>query len=306
MRGPPPIFIESAAMASVMKRAEQAARTRVPLPVILTGETGCGKTQIARRIHDVAFGGRVSAPFVPTSGPSLSPDLAASQLRGHVKGSFTGACHNTIGLLERANNGTFFLDELAHLAPEVQNLLLTDLDGRFTPVGSDREVEVNFRLIGATNIDLRALVEAGALRQDLYFRLKGIEIQMPSLRERQNDIPVLVRHYLDFIANCEQYAKQLDITDGAMQLLVAHPWPGNLRELWRVCCLASVETQGSMIRSAHVMAVLRDGQPKARQSVPQETLDRVLREVNDNKTAASRRLGISVRTIQRRTNRRAL
>ena len=224
------VVCSSPEMRQVMRMVAKVAPT--DSTVLVTGETGTGKDVIARAIHYNSR--RKDGPFVVADCASLSESLLESELFGHVKGAFTGAVKDRKGLAETARGGTLFLDEIGTLTPQLQSSLLRLIEERqIRPVGSDRTVSVDVRLIAATNEDLPDLVEKGEFRQDLFYRLSVMTIELPPLRERREEIPLLAHHFL------EQYSEEFDkeiagITPQAMAALEANDWPGNVRELEHV------------------------------------------------------------------------
>jgi len=207
--------------------------------VLVTGETGTGKELIANAIH--AYSVRAEHPFVPVHSGSVPPDLLESALFGHVKGAFTGAVASRKGYFETANRGTIFFDEIGTISLETQTKLLRVIQEReFMPLGSTETIRVDVRIVAATNADLKKLVEEGRFREDLYYRLNVINLALPPLRERKEDIPALIDHF--FTKYCRENDKLLDeagrsrltFEPDAMQILMDHAWPGNVRELENV------------------------------------------------------------------------
>jgi transcriptional regulator with GAF, ATPase, and Fis domain len=212
---------------------------------LISGETGTGKDVIARAIHYNSP--RKDEPFVVADCASLSESLLESELFGHVRGSFTGAVRDRKGLAETARGGTLFLDEISTISPQVQGSLLRLIQEReIRPVGSDESVSVDVRLIAATNRDLSELVAAGSFREDLFYRLSVFNIELPPLRERPEEIPLLAHHFLKRLS--EELDKPIDaITPRAMSALEAHDWPGNVRELENVVERAVLLTDSRVI-----------------------------------------------------------
>jgi DNA-binding NtrC family response regulator len=233
----PNIIGKSERMLRVLDLVSQVAGSRST--ILITGETGTGKELIAKAIH--AHSTRAEFMFVPVNSGSLPPDLLESTLFGHVKGAFTSAIQSRKGYFEVANHGTIFFDEIGTISPETQAKLLRVIQEKeFQPLGSNETVRVDVRILAATNDDLRKLVDEGRFRQDLYYRLNVINIALPPLRERKEDIPALVDYF--FTKYCRENEKFLDPNNRsvlrfqpeAMQILMDHNWPGNVRELENV------------------------------------------------------------------------
>ena len=233
----PNIVGKSERMLRVLDLVSQVASSRST--ILITGETGTGKELIAKAIH--ASSPRVDHAFVAVNSGSLPADLLESTLFGHVRGAFTSAIHNRKGAFEVAHNGTIFFDEVGTIGPETQSKLLRVIQEKeFTPLGSNEVLKVDVRILAATNADLRKMVEEKKFREDLYYRLNVININLPSLRERREDIPLLIQHFLEkFSKENEKFLDannrtQLRFEPEAMQLLLDHSWPGNVRELENV------------------------------------------------------------------------
>ncbi|MBI5281332.1 MAG: sigma-54-dependent Fis family transcriptional regulator [Candidatus Solibacter usitatus] len=230
----PNIVGKSERMLRVLDLVSQVAPSKSN--ILITGETGVGKELIAKAIH--ANSPRADQPFVGVNSGSLPPDLLESTLFGHVKGAFTGAVANRKGYFETATRGTVFFDEIGTLTPDMQVKLLRVLQEReFMPVGSTESIRVDVRVLAATNADLARLVEEGRFRQDLYYRLNVINIPLPSLRDRKEDIPLLVEHFFQFYCRDNDKflspagASLLAFEPEAMHILMDYNWPGNVREL---------------------------------------------------------------------------
>ncbi|HBY60079.1 MAG TPA: DNA-binding response regulator [Solibacterales bacterium] len=230
----PNIVGKSDRMQRVLDLVTQVAPSRST--ILITGETGTGKELIAKAIH--ANSPRADSPFVAVNSGSLPPDLLESTLFGHVKGAFTGAMVNKKGYFETANKGTIFFDEIGNIGVETQTKLLRVLQEReFMPLGSNEVIRVDVRVLAATNADLKKLVDEGRFREDLYYRLNVINIQLPPLRDRKEDIPALADHF--FTVYCQENGKFLDAAGRsllkfeteALQVLMDYNWPGNVREL---------------------------------------------------------------------------
>ncbi len=216
----------SAAMRCLYDRIEAAGGTRGT--ILIVGESGTGKELVARAIHNC--GANPAAPFVALNCAALPKDLIESELFGYNKGAFSGANADHLGLFRAANGGTLFLDEVTEMGPETQSKLLRAVQERMIrPVGSTREIPIDVRLIASTNRDPDEAVRAGRLRQDLYYRLQAGVLNVPPLRERADDIPLLVRHFIDYFNH--KLVDGRDIEDDAMAAMVGYAWPGNVREL---------------------------------------------------------------------------
>jgi DNA-binding NtrC family response regulator len=250
------IIGSSPPMQAVYRLVAQCAPTNST--VLLTGESGTGKELIARAIHYNSA--RADKPFIPVDCNSLSENLLESELFGHVKGAFTGAVANKKGMFEVAGNGSLFLDEIGNFALSIQAKMLRVLQEReFRAVGDTRTQTANFRLITATNKDLKAMVAAGTFRDDLYYRINIFPIHVPALRDRKEDIPVLAYHFLK-IFSAELGKKVTDISEGAMSALVSYGWPGNVRELENVMQRAAILTTDNVIRHAHLVNIIDPSQ----------------------------------------------
>jgi DNA-binding NtrC family response regulator len=211
---------QSARLRQVLRLAGKLGRGH--WPVLLLGETGTGKELVARTVHGHGPGG----PFVVIDCSSMVGPLMESELFGHVKGSFTGATVNKIGLIEQANEGTAFFDEIGELPMDLQSKLLRVLQEKeFRPVGSVHVRKSAFRVIAATNRDLAAEVEKGAFRRDLYYRLNGVTLRLSPLRDRKDDLPSLIEHFL------KMYGQGHTISGQLLEVLLSYEWPGNVREL---------------------------------------------------------------------------
>lgn len=213
-------------MQAVYQMIETVAQ--LPSTVLVTGESGTGKELVARAIHDL--GPRAQRPFVSINCGAFTETLLESELFGYMKGSFTGATANRKGLFESANRGTIFLDEIGEMSASMQVKLLRVLqEKKVRPVGAHDEVEVDARVIAATNRDLATMVKEGTFREDVYYRIAVIPMHLPALRERGSDIAELTEHFIQKF--CNQTGRRLSISDKAMRLLEAYSWPGNVREL---------------------------------------------------------------------------
>jgi DNA-binding NtrC family response regulator len=251
-------------MQAVYRLIAQCAPTSST--VLITGESGTGKELIARAIHYNSL--RKDKPFVPVDCNALSENLLESELFGHVKGAFTSAVVNKKGMFEVAGSGTLFLDEIGNISMSIQAKLLRVLQEReFRAVGDTRTLIANFRLVTATNKDLKAMVAAGTFRDDLYYRINIFPIHAPALRERKGDIPALAYHFLK-VFSAELGKKITDISEGALSTLVNYGWPGNVRELENVMHRAAILTSDNVIRQAHLVNIVDSSQPQADLAVP--------------------------------------
>ena len=275
--------------------------------VLVTGETGTGKELVAKALHNL--GPRRTKRFVTVNCSAVVESLFESELFGHVRGAFTGAVDTTVGVFEHADGGTLFLDEAGELPPALQAKLLRAVDnGEVQRVGSLETRHVDVHVIAATNRDLRAEAAAGRFRTDLFYRLSVIEIHVPALRERREDIPYLSAH---FTKECAQRVKRpvTGISPAAERLLQHGAWPGNVRELRNVLERACILSEAGIITEREVSTALSapsaapapDGAPDDRLStLEQHQVERVLEESGGNKSEAARRLGISRRALYRR------
>ena len=243
----PGTFIaESAAMRPVLEVMERVAPSDAN--VLIMGEHGTGKEVVAQWLH--ARSHRAARALVPVNAGGISEGVFESELFGHVKGAFTDAKADRVGCFELADRGTLFLDEIANLAPKLQAKLLRVLQtGEFQRVGSSRTLRVDVRVLSATNADVRSAVAASQFREDLLYRLNTVELRLPPLRDRREDIPLLAAHFLDHYAN--RYRKPLGALDaGATAALLGHPWPGNVRELAHTIERAVLMARGPRLAAA--------------------------------------------------------
>jgi two-component system response regulator HydG len=224
--------------------------------VLVTGETGTGKELAARAVHELSP--RKRAPFIAVNCGALAEGVLESELFGHVRGAFTGAVRDRVGVFEAADGGTIFLDEIGEMSVTLQQRLLRVLQEReVTRVGASRPAKVNVRVVAATNRDLAALVEQGRFREDLYYRLAMFPLALPALRDRRADIPLLVEHALSVLRARRDGAERLACSPLAMRLLRAYDWPGNVRHLFGVLERAAVEADYGRIEAQHLPSELR-------------------------------------------------
>lgn len=275
----------------------------MPSTVLLQGESGTGKEVTARALHQMS--NRAQRPFVPVNCAAISAELIESELFGHVKGAFTGAGEARNGLFYYAHGGTLFLDEIGELPLAMQTKLLRVLEERrIRPVGSEREVPVDVRIIAATNRDLAADVAAGRFRQDLFFRLAVVEITIPSLRSRKEDIGDLARHFMALLST-QFGVEPLPLTAGVLARMEQYDWPGNVRELRnyveRSLILGDFLQHGLPGVLAPVVSEDCDDEtPVTLEAVEKRHILRILSSVGGNKSEAARRLGISRKTLERK------
>jgi DNA-binding NtrC family response regulator len=297
----------SKALEWVFDLIERAAPTSVS--VLVTGETGTGKELVARAIHDLSP--RRDRAFVPVSCAAVPDQLIESSLFGHVRGAFTGAVGSRAGLFEEASGGTVFLDEVECLRFDLQPKLLRVVQERMIQrVGGRHDVPVEFRLVTATNTDLEEGVKAGSFREDLFYRLNTFPINLPPLRDRPDDIPLLAVHFRDSFA-AETYVDPLPIPDCCMDWMLAYRWPGNVRELKHTIERAMLMSAGEPRIKCSTMAHLtgRRASPSWGRQLSQdwtlvrlerEYVEAVLKKTGGNKGEAARILGIDRRTLYRK------
>ena len=320
----PNIVGKSNQMLKLLDEVAQVAPSRAT--ILITGETGTGKELIAKAIH--AHSARSDHAFVPVNSGSLPPDLLESILFGHVKGAFTGAIARQKGLFETANRGTIFFDEIGTIGHDIQAKLLRVMQDReFLPLGSSESIKVDVRIIAATNADLKKQVDEGKFREDLYYRLNVINLDLPPLRDRKDDIPRLVEHF--FTKYCRENEKflnnekfsTLSFEPDAVQILMEHTWPGNVRELENVVERAVVLANASSV-PAHVLPdyLQQIGGLKIRRDASgtlpldaslfemvadfeRKTIIESLEEVNYSQTEAAERLHIPLSTLNQKIKR---
>jgi DNA-binding NtrC family response regulator len=294
----------SEAMIAVYQMIDQVKDSKTT--VLLRGETGTGKELIARAIHFNSV--RAANPFIPLNCAALNENLAGSELFGHVKGSFTGALRDRRGIFEMAEGGTIFLDEIGDIGPGLQQVFLRVLeDGEIQPVGSTERKKVSVRIIAATNRNLKKLVQEEKFRDDLYYRINVVAIDLPPLRERREDIGVLARHFLDKYA-AENGKPLRNFSPEAQVLLEAAPWPGNVRELENVIERAVLLADGNEITPVNLPRDLQHSpleesagseSDKSLEQVGRNHIVDVLRSTEGNKAKASAVLGINRTTLWR-------
>jgi DNA-binding NtrC family response regulator len=297
------IIGRSRAMQDVLARAELVAQSKST--VLITGETGTGKEMVARLIHHRSA--QREMPLIKVNCAAIPETLLESELFGHVRGAFTGATMSKRGKFALADGGSIFLDEIGTLSPAIQSKLLRVLQEReFEPLGAERTHRVDVRVIAATNRDLKQMVSDARFQEDLYYRLNVIPIPIPSLRERREDIPVLVDHFVE--KHCQRTGKRIErIDDEVVQVLQRYDWPGNVRELENTIERAVVLTTGSAITTASVSLIgatstPASGLPSLRlhqnlEWVERETIRRALDQASGVKKDAAELMGISQRAL---------
>ncbi len=299
---------ESAAMREVLEVVQQVAPT--PATVLLQGESGTGKELIAKTIHQLSP--RAGQPMVTVHCAALAPTLLESELFGHEKGAFTGAHERRIGRFEQAQGGTLFLDEIGELDASMQIKLLRFLGERtFERVGSNKTLTADVRLVAATNKNLAEMVKTGTFREDLFFRLRVVEIWLPPLRERAEDIPLLSQSFMAEFAK-ETNKPVTGYSAEVLDILLRYSWPGNVRELRTTMEHAVVMCRGEKITPRDLPGWVRDGQgPVNHQNAlarkdltikeaEKELIIRALRDTGDHRTLAAKKLGMSRRTLHRK------
>jgi len=293
----------SHAMEEVIRRAELVAETK--RTVLITGETGTGKELVARAIHDRSA--QRDMPLIKVNCAAIPETLLESELFGHVRGAFTGATTTKKGKFALADGGTIFLDEIGTMSPTLQSKLLRVLQEReFEPLGAERTEKVDLRVIAATNRDLRQMVAEGKFQEDLFYRLNVIPIEIPPLRDRRDDIPPLVEHFVR--KHSQRIGRRFErIDEGVLSGLQQYDWPGNVRELENTIERAVVLSTGPIV-SARAISVLGAATPQAtglpslklRQNiewVERETIRRALENAGGVKKDAAELMGISQRAL---------
>jgi PAS domain S-box-containing protein len=277
-------------------------------PVLIQGESGTGKELIARAVHEM--GPRRESPYIKVNCAALNESLIESELFGHVKGAFTGAHRDRMGRFEAAGSGSLFLDEIADLPASVQIKLLRVLEEKVVErVGDQRPIEVNPRIITATNKDLSELVQNGAFREDLFYRINVVPLRVPPLRERSEDIPPLAEHFFRVIQRSNHSGIQ-GISNEALRMLVEHDWPGNARELRSALEYAFVACNEDILQPYHFPEHIARGSSRAQersgkrgQDAGKKELIEALRATGGNRKEAARILGVSRVTVWNRMKR---
>ncbi len=296
------IIGKSSVMKSLFEKVLKVAPT--DSTVLITGESGTGKELIAKAIHE--YSKRKNNEFVAIDCSSLVETLLESELFGHVKGSFTGAYQTKHGLFELANNGTFFFDEISNLSQKIQAKLLRVIQEReFMKVGDQKKIKLDIRIISASNKDLRDSIKEGTFREDLYYRLSVVPLRIPPLRNRREDIPLLIDHFL------KKYSKRVkrnipEISPEAMDILIEHNWPGNVRELEHTIERILILEEGDIIRTRDLPSFISqrqvDFQMFTEDILSLEELEKkyirfILKKTKGRKTEAAKLLGINRKTL---------
>jgi DNA-binding NtrC family response regulator len=298
-------------MRKIYHVIEQAAPT--PASVLIHGESGTGKELVAQTIHQLSP--RVHQPFVPLNCAAIPDTLLESELFGHEKGALTGAINRRAGAFELAHKGTLFLDEISEMTPITQAKLLRVLQERnFRPLGGNREQSVDIRVIAATNVDPPEAVRQGKLREDLYYRLNVFSIELPPLRDRKDDVPLLAQAFIKEFN--ERSGKSIaGVSDAAMSQLERYHWPGNVRELRNVMERSQIVAKGPFIEVADLPGLASAPPPAASSGgggltagttvdeAERQLIDVTLQHTGGNKTRAAEMLGISLKTLHNKLNR---
>lgn len=289
------IVYKSQAMESLLKMVNRVAASNAT--VLIQGESGTGKELIAKEIHEKSP--RAKKPFVAINCGALRETLLESELFGHEKGSFTGAYTRKVGLVEVAHGGTLFLDEIGELSPGIQAKLLRFLqEGEFYRVGGDKPLKVDVRIVSATNRSLDQEVVKGNFREDLYYRVNTIQLYVPALRQRREDIKPLLLHFL----------KERNLSADALDVLMSYDWPGNVRELQNTCERLMILTDGDIWKADLPQSIL-DPKPNFEDSydpnislheLEKRYIQKALDYYKGNKTQAAQALGIGIKTLYNR------
>ena len=296
----------SAAMIEIYKTVSRVAPTDAT--VVIEGETGTGKELVARMVH--RFSNRAQNPFVPVDCSAIPAALLESELFGSVKGAFTGAERDRVGVFEAANKGTVFLDEIGDIDPAFQVKLLRFLQEReIRPVGASREKKVDVRVVAATNRDLQKMVEEGRFREDLWFRLNVVRLTLPPLRERRNDVPLLTSYFIEKYN--ARYGRDVRLTESGLKALKDFTWPGNVRQLQHLLERLVILAPTARIDAEAVEDAISAMEPGATSSetlaeTEADQIRRVLAATGGNKSRAAAILGIERKTLYRKLERMKL
>ena len=294
-------YLEGTSKVAKQLYSHVALVAPINMSVLINGASGTGKEYVAKRIHELSP--RKDKPFIAIDCGAIPKELAASEFFGHLKGSFTGALANKTGAFEEANGGTVFLDEIGNLSYEVQIQLLRALQERkIRPVGSAKEIQVDIRLVSATNEDLQKAIEKGTFREDLYHRINEFTLKMPTLKERKDDILLFANFFLEQ-ANNELNKSIEGFTNEASHLLMSYAWPGNLREMKNVIRRATLLTQSQLIGPVELgIQASNDTSEASNLSLKNETTEKeqileALKQADNNKSKAARLLNIDRKTL---------
>jgi DNA-binding NtrC family response regulator len=294
------MIASSARMVEIYKTISKVAPTDAT--VLIQGETGTGKELIARMIH--RYSGRAAQPFVPVDCGSIAPSLLESELFGALKGSYTGADRDRIGLFEAANHGTVFLDEIGDIDLGFQLKLLRFMQQReIRPVGASRSKVIDVRVVAATNKDIQRMVDEGKFREDLWFRLNVVPVVVPPLADRRGDIPLLAHYFLKKYN--ERYNQQAKLTDSGLKALELYSWPGNVRQLQHMMERLAILAPGGRIDEAAIKDAIELAEPRDHATdtladTEAEQIRRVLSATAGNKSRAAKILGIERKTLYRK------
>lgn len=300
----------SSVVEAMMKKIAKLARSQAP--VFIHGESGSGKERVARMIHEQ--GSRRNAPFIPVNCGAIPAELMESEFFGHIKGSFTGASSDKEGLFQAANGGTLFLDEIAELPLHMQVKLLRVIQEKAVkPVGAQREIPVDVRILSASHKNLLTLIKDGLFREDLYYRINVIELTVPSLRDRSEDIPLLAKQILEQLAYKTERESIPQLDPGAIETLQQYSFPGNVRELENIMERALALAEGNVLRKSDLKfssnvqqpsevrpAVVTTGKLFDLASQEKTSIMHALEQTRWNKTAAAKLLGLSLRQLRYR------
>lgn len=296
-------FVEGISLASKKLNEFISLVAPIDMSVLITGESGTGKEVVAKSIHLKSE--RANKPFIAVDCGAIPKEIASSEFFGHIKGSFTGAINDKKGHFEEANGGTIFLDEVGNLSYENQIQLLRALqERRIKPIGSSKEIEVDIRVLAATNEDLLSAVEKGQFREDLYHRLNEFSIKVPSLQERKDDLMIFASHFLE-VANQKLRKQIYGFSEKAVQRMLLYPWNGNLRELSNVIKRATLLAQGNYITEddlpeeivSETYNIIAEKLSFSTKDNEKELIISALKESHNNKTEAARLLNITRKTL---------
>jgi DNA-binding NtrC family response regulator len=290
------IITKNPLMFEILENVKKVAKSM--FPVLIYGESGVGKELIARAIHESS--GRADGPFIPINCGAIPENMLESELFGHEKGAFTGAYAKKPGFLEVANNGTLFLDEIGELTPQLQGKILRVIEtGSFFRVGGIKNISVHVKFLSATNKDLLAEIERRSFRHDLYYRISALTLHIPPLRERKEDIPLLI----EYLMKNNPSFRQKKFSKSAMKILSGYSWPGNVRELQNVLHRILLLSKTDVIEQGDLLSDLsteRKDSVKRLEDVEREHILKVLKEVAGHRGTAAEILGIDTKTLYRK------